>query len=428
MTLKIFLSTIFLMLGQLLAAQKITSITIEQCYSLAVSNSPMYQQKALTIRAGNLTEKNLNLRWLPQLDINAQATYQSAVTSFPIKIPNVTIEELDKDQYKGTLELVQPVYDGGVIAGQKKLQRISTETEAQKVEVDLYQLKSNINNYYFTALLMDQNILLMNLVKQDLHNSLKTVTAQVLNGIATKSNEDLLNAELLKTEQQVIEFNAVKKQAIQNLAILAGADFDERIVLTTPISGYKIIDTLITRPELKLYDFQQQSFQLQSKLINAKTNPKFSFFANGGYGKPGLNQLKNQFQWFYLTGVKLNIPVMSRITQQKDKAVLKIQEQVVAKQKENFLKNNQQLLVRQKSEIEKYDQLVLSDSAIIVLRTRIKENAFIKLSNGIITTDDYIRELNAENQARLNQKLHEVSLLQAKYNYKIITGEQSSLQ
>ena len=420
---KISLLILGLLAGSLLQAQHITSVSLEECYQLAVRNSPLYQQKVLTIAAGNMTEKNLNLKWLPQVDINAQASYQSAVTSLPIKLPNVTIEELDKDQYKGTIELVQPVYDGGVIAGQKRLQKITTQAEAQKVEVDLYQLRTTINGYYFTALLMDQNIQLMGLVKQDLSNSIKTVAAQVTNGTATKSNGDLLNAELLKTEQQVIEFNSVKKQSMQLLALLTAAGIDESTVLSPPVSGYDINDTVVKRPELNLFDFQQQSFRQQSKLINARANPRLSFFANGGYGKPGLNQLKNEFDWFYITGVRMSIPLMSRVTGQKDKSVLKIQEQVVIKQKENFLINNRQLMVRQKGEIEKYRQLVQTDSSIIALRTSIKENAFVKLSNGIITTDDYIREVNAENQARLNQNLHAVSLLQAQYNYKFIKGE-----
>jgi len=419
----ILLSIIFLLGSQLLSAQNNATVTLAQCYDLANKNSPLYQQKALATAAGNLTEKNLHLKWLPQLDINVQATYQSAVTSLPLKLPNVTIEELDKDQYKGTLELVQAVFDGGVIANQKKLQNNYTRADAQKVEVDLYQLKSTINSYYFTALLMDQHLAIMTLVKQDLSNSLKTVAAQVLNGVATKSNEDLLNAELLKTDQQVIESISVKKQAIENLSILTGINIDEQTLLIKPVASYSINEPLVTRPELKLFDFQQQAIQLQSKLIHAKNNPKLSFFANGGYGKPGLNQLKNEFQWFYLSGVKLNIPLMSRFTQQQDKAVLKLQEQVVVTQKENFLKNNRQLMVKQKNEIEKFKQLVASDSAIIALRTRIKENAFTKLSNGIITTNDYIRELNAESQAILNQKVHEMSLLQSQYNYRIIIGE-----
>jgi outer membrane protein TolC len=420
---QILLLIIFLSAHQLLNAQHLNEVTIEQCYGLAAANSPLYQQKALTIAAGNKTEKNLNLKWLPQLDVNAQATYQSDVTSLPIKLPNLTIESLDKDQYKGTLDLVQPVFDGGLIAGQKKLQRITTQTEAQRVEVDLYQLKTTINNYYFTALLMAENIQLMTLVEQNLNNSLKIVAAQVSNGVAIKSNADVLKAELLKTAQQKTEFESAKKEAVEMLAIITGADVDESTLLTKPLTSNKNADTIVARPELKLFDFQQQSIQVQSKLITAKTNPRLSLFADGGYGKPGLNQLKNSFQWFYISGVRLNIPIMSHITQQKDKDVLKIQQQVVNKQRDNFLKNNQQLLVRQKGEIDKYNQLVQSDSAIINLRTSIRENAALQLSNGIITSNDFIREQNAESQAMLNQKLHEVSLLQAQYNYKIITGE-----
>lgn len=420
---KLQFSIILLLVSRELPAQPISALTLEQCYSLAASNSPMYQQKALTIAAGNKLEKNVGLNWLPRLDIGAQATYQSDVTSVPIKVPNITIEELDKDQYKATLELVQPVFDGGIIAGQKKLQQINTATEAQKVAVDLYQLRSNINNFYFNALLMDQNMAVTKLIQEDLNNSIQTVAAQVSNGIATKSNADMLKAELLKTAQRMIDFRSFKKQALEILAILTGAEINEQTIITKPSASINMKDTVVKRPELKLFDFQQQNFQQQSKLINAKTSPKLSLFANGGYGKPGLNMLRNEFQWFYLTGLKINFPLMSRITQHNDMAVLKIQEQVVGKQRENFLINNRQLLTRQKNEIERYQQLMSTDAEIIALRKSIKENAYVKLSNGIITTSDYIVELNSENQAMLGQKLHEVGLLEAYYNYKIIKGE-----
>lgn len=404
-------------------AQKTDSLTIEQCFLLAVNNSPLSQQKTLTITAGNLTEKNLSLKWLPQLDVNAQATYQSAVTSLPIKLPNVAIEELDKDQYKATLDLVQPIFDGGIIAGQKRLQKITTETEIQRVEIDLYQLKSKVSAYYFTALLMNENIEIMRLVKQDLQNVLKKVAAQVTYGTATKSNEDMLNAELLKTEQREIEYFSTRKAAIQMLQIVTGIAIDENTSIIKPAENTDIKNPAINRPELKLFDYQRQTISLQSNLIKARVNPKFSLFADGGYGKPGLNLLKNEFQWFYLTGVKVNIPIMGRITQQKDRDVLKVQEQIILKQKDNFLKNNQQLLIQQKNEIDKYRQLMATDNTIVFLRRRIKENALVKLSNGIITSSDYITELNAENQAMLGQKLHEVQLFQAQYNYKIISGQ-----
>jgi outer membrane protein TolC len=422
MNYKFILVCSFLVLSKMICAQDKTVLTLEQCYAFVAGNSPLAKQKALTVIAGNMAEKNQNLKWLPQIDLNAQASYQSAVTSFPVKLPNVTVDELSKDQYRGTLEIIQPVYDGGLISGQKKLQHITTSIESQKVEVDLYQLKLKVNGYFFTALLMDENTALMNLVKEDLNNAIKKVSAQAVNGIATNSNVDVLKAEFLKTSQKVIEFNAVKKEAVQMLEILTGTVIPLNTSFERPGKPDDVSATTIMRPEIKLFDFQKQQLQQQTKLIASKSNPKLSFFANGGYGRPGLNMLKNEFQWFYTGAVKLSIPITNQFTKQKEKNVLKLQEQVVEKQKENFLVNNRQLLVQQKNEVEKFEELASVDVEIVALRKKIKENASFKLANGIITSTDYITELNAENQSVLNLKLHEIQYLQAQCNYKLILG------
>ena len=404
-------------------AQDGQRITLEQCYTWASTNSPLAQQKSLTITAGNMAEKNQNLKWLPQVDVNAQATYQSAVTSFPVKLPNVTVDELSKDQYKATLEMIQPIYDGGIISGQRKLQHIYSDIESQRVEVDLYQLQSRVNSYFFTALLMDENIALMKIVQQDLDNNIKKILAQVANGIATKSNADVLKAEMLKADQKIIEFRSVRKSAVEMLAILTGTAIAENSSFVKPANASAGGEEIVNRPELKLFDLQRNQFQQQSKLMSARSNPKLSLFANGGYGRPGLNQLKNEFQWFYIGGIKLSIPIMSHFTQQREKAVIKVQEQIVEKQKENFLNTNKQLLIQQKNEIEKYQQLIYTDKEIVELRAKVKNTAAFKLENGIITSSDYVTELNAENQAMLNQQLHEIQLLQSQYNYKLITGK-----
>lgn len=406
-----------------LTAQDKPTLTLEQCYGFASSNSPLAQQKALTLVAGKMSEKNQNLKWLPDISLNGQATYQSEVTSLPVKLPGVNVEDLSRDQYKGTLEIVQPIYDGGIISNQKKLQNISTNIESQKVEVDLYQLKSKVNSYFFTALLMDENIALMKIVQENLNNNIKKVSAQAANGIATNSNVDVLKAEQLKTAQNIIEFTAVKKGAVEMLEVLTGTAIDENTSFVRPANAGEDAESVNLRPELKLFDFQKQQFQQQGKLINAKANPKFSFFTNGGYGRPGLNQLKNEFQWYYIGGVKLTVPLTAQFTKQKEKNVMKIQELIVDKQKENFLSTNKQLRIQQKNEVEKYRQLVATDAEIVALRTKIKENASFKLANGIITSSDYVTELNAESQAMLSQKLHEIQWLQAQYNYQLLTGK-----
>jgi outer membrane protein TolC len=414
--------TAWLLAACSVSAQSARTLTLEQCYDLLAKTSPLAQQKALTITAGNLAEKNLNLKWLPQADLNGQATYQSDVTSVPIKLPNLAIDEPSKDQYKGTLDLVQPVFDGGVTGTQKKIQRATTNIESQKVEVDLYQLRSRVNTYFFTALLMDENIRIMELTKADLENNIRKVSAQAANGIATNSNVDVLKAELLKVSQRIIEYQANRKSAIEMLEVLTGSPIDTHASFVKP-AMLADKDETISRPELKLFDYQKQQFRLQSRLIQAKANPKVSLFGTGGYGRPALNMLKNEFQWYYLGGVKLSIPITGQFTRQREMKVMRMQEQIVEKQREAFLSNNRQLQVQQKNELEKYGQLIGSDAEIVGLRTKIKENASVRLANGIITSSDYITELNAENQAMLAQKLHEVQWLQAQYNYKLIIGK-----
>ncbi|HNJ94217.1 MAG TPA: TolC family protein [Ferruginibacter sp.] len=414
--------TAWLLAACSVSAQSARTLTLEQCYDLLAKTSPLAQQKALTITAGNLAEKNLNLKWLPQADLNGQATYQSDVTSVPIKLPNLAIDEPSKDQYKGTLDLVQPVFDGGVTGTQKKIQRATTNIESQKVEVDLYQLRSRVNTYFFTALLMDENIRIMELTKADLENNIRKVSAQATNGIATNSNVDVLKAELLKVSQRIIEYQANRKSAIEMLEVLTGSPIDAHASFVKP-AMLADKDETISRPELKLFDYQKQQFRLQSRLIQAKANPKVSLFGTGGYGRPALNMLKNEFQWYYLGGVKLSIPITGQFTRQREMKVMRMQEQIVEKQREAFLSNNRQLQVQQKNELEKYGQLIGSDAEIVGLRTKIKENASVRLANGIITSSDYITELNAENQAMLAQKLHEVQWLQAQYNYKLIIGK-----
>lgn len=416
------LFAVWLMTGTNSMAQSAGAITLEQCYELLTKTSALAQQKALTILAGNLAEKNQDLKWLPQADLNAQATYQSDVTSVPIKIPNLTIDEPGRDQYKGAVDLVQPLFDGGVIGTQKKLQHAATDIESQRLEVDLYQLRSKVNQYFFTALLMEENIRIMELTKADLDNNIRKVTAQAASGIATNSNVDVLKVELLKASQRIAEYQSYRKSAVEMLEILTGSAIPLNTVFVKP-AALTENDAAITRPELKLFDYQKQQFRLQSKLINAKSNPRLSIFGTGGYGRPALNMLKNEFQWYYLGGVKLSIPITGQFTKQHDIKLLRIQEQIVDKQKEQFLNNSRQLQVQQQNEVERYKQMISSDSEIVMLRTRIKNNAAVRLSNGIITSGDYITELDAENLALLAQKMHEIQWLQAQYNYKLITGK-----
>jgi outer membrane protein TolC len=316
------------------------------------------------------------------------------------------------------------IYDGGVTKEQKVLQQLSASVEDQKVEVELYKLKERINQIYLSVLYLNEQLNQADLVKSDIQTGIKRVDAQVQNGVAFKSNLNMMKAELLKTDQRAIEIKTSKKGLIDALAIFLNQPLNENLELEKPAMIATNTDGEIVRPELKLYREQTKLIGQQSKLITAKNLPKASLFVQGGYGKPGLNLLKNGFDTYYIGGVRLNWSLGGLYTKKKEKELVEVNKKIVDIQKETFVLNTNSQLKQQQSEIDKLKQLVTSDNEIIGLRKNVTDAAKAQLENGVITANDYLKEVNAEDQARQSLITHEVQLLQAQINYQTISGKQ----
>ncbi len=415
---------IFVFIPGALAAQE-SQLTLDDAYTQAQMNYPVIKQKDLVRQTAELNISNLSKGNLPQLSFNGQASYQSDVTKVSVPVSGIKIPTPQKDQYKITADISQVLFDGGTIKEQKVMQQLNAGVEEQKVEVELYKLKERINQIYLGILYLDEQLKQLDLVKQDIQIGMKRVEAQVNNGVAFKSNLNVLKAELLKTNQRVIEIRASRKGYVETLGLFLNKTLDENIVLEKPAEQkVSAINDSIQRPELKLYNNEIKLYEQQNKVIQSKNLPKASLFFQGGYGRPGLNMLDNQFDLFYISGVKLNWPVSNLYTKKKEKQLVKVNQQIVDTKKETFLLNTNTQLKQQQSDIEKLEQLIATDKEIIEIRASVKDAARAQLENGVITANDYLREINAEDQARQALITHELQLLQATINYKTISGNQ----
>src|ERR1700754_3186107 len=125
-------------------AQDQGRLNLDQAYTEARNNYPAIRQKDLVKKTAGLNIDNLSKAFLPQLQLNGQASYQSDVTKINIPIPGITVPALAKDQYKITADLSQTIYDGGTIKAQKEWQELNAGVEDSRAEVELYQLKERI--------------------------------------------------------------------------------------------------------------------------------------------------------------------------------------------------------------------------------------------------------------------------------------------
>lgn len=414
---------LILLFPAVVSAQELNRLDLQQAYDLSQKNYPVIKQKDLIRQTTAINIENLQKGFLPQVTISGQATYQSDVTKIDVSFPGFSFTPPDKDQYKLVADVNQLIYDGGITKEQKVLQQLNANVEDQKVEVELYKLKERINQIYLSVLYLDEQLKQVALVKSDINIGIKRVEAQVQNGVAFKSNLNMLKAELLKTDQRTIDIQASRKGLIDALAVFLGQPLNENIVLEKPTAEASITDEIV-RPELKLYSNQTKLVDQQSRLINAKNLPKASLFVQGGYGKPGLNLLKNGFESYYIGGVRINWSLGSLYTKRKEKELVEVNKRSVDIQKETFILNTNSQLKQQVAEISKLQNLIASDNEIITLRKSVTDAAKAQLENGVITANDYLKEVNAEDQARQLLITHQVQLLQAQINYQTISGKQ----
>jgi outer membrane protein TolC len=201
---------------------------------------------------------------------------------------------------------------------------------------------------------------------------------------------------------------------------LIGQELTSSASLQTP--SISELSQEINRPELGLFASQKRSMMIQQEMISTKNIPQLNLFAQGGYGRPALNFLSNNFDLYYIGGLRLNWNISRFYTSSREKELLNVNQRAVDLQEETFLLNTKITLTQQQSEIAKYLKLMQTDREIITLRERVQVSASSQLEYGTITSNDFLTYINAADQARQNLALHQIQLLLAQSNYQITSG------
>jgi hypothetical protein len=87
-----------------------------------------------------------------------------------------------------------------------------------------------------------------------------------------------------------------------------------------------------------------------------------------------------------------------------------------------FELNVKSAMLSQNAQIKSLQEIITKDNEIIAKREQITKTASAQFENGNLTSTDYLAELNAEMQARLNKKVHEIKLMNAITNYSTTKG------
>jgi outer membrane protein TolC len=418
---KIVIAAVGLLLYFSLSAQEM--ITLETCQEQALANYPLARQQQMLTDENELNIKILNKNYLPQLNLNGQAHYQSDVTKVPVQnIPVLGIEPLAKDWYKINLDVTQVIYDGSATSRQKSVEEADLEINRKELEVELYHLKERINQVYFSVLLLSENINILELHKSTLQAKLKIVQSGVENGTLLESNSDVLKAEIIKVEQSIAEIEINRIAAIKILNEFTGLELTLNTEFEVPVVSVDLDTYTNNRPEYSLFSLQQNKLEISKKLISSRNLPQLSAFGQAGYGRPGYDMLKNQFDDYYMIGARLRWNFWDWNKGRREKEVLDLKSQIIETRQETFDKNIRIELENRMAQIKKTEEMLSRDQQIIELREKISKSASSQLDNNVITSTEYLTEINAESKARLDREVHKIQLIQAKLEYQTTLG------
>ncbi len=406
-------------------AQNDGQLTLAGCQQLARQNYPLLKQKELLQQTNDLTIENISKTYLPAFELNGQATYQSDVLKIPFSIPGQEIPDFPKDHYQVTLDIKETIYDGGISRGHKKAQEASLLTDQQKVEVELYKLRQQVNLIYFAVLLGDKTIDQLNLTRDDLQKKYDQVNVAVKNGASLKSNAEQIKAEILRTDQRITEAVSVKSAYLQSLSLLIKQPLDDATVrLQTPaplpeMPAYSIA----TRPDLLLLQHQQMNLEAMKSLTKTSTTPKAGAFAQLGYGLPGPDPFNTEFAPFFTGGLKISWNIWNWNASSNERQIYTIQQDMINRQIEALDINVKLQSIQQMEEMRKLTTLIAQDQELITLRKSISKTASNQVDNGAITVTDYLTQVNAQYLAEITYNTHELQLIYAQINYLTTIGQ-----
>jgi len=415
----------------LVVASTASAQSLDECRRLAREHYPEIRQYDLIAQTEQYNLSNAARAWIPQVTLSGQATYQSATPTYPevfnaiLQANGIEMAGISRDQYKIAVEVSQHIWDGGKSKADKAIAEAEAEEQRSRVDVSLYDLQSRVDDLYFGILLLDERKAQTEALIEVLASNLARLQTYYKNGVAMQADVDAVEAELLTARQTLVQVESSRASYRRMLEIFIGQPLASEHLERPAMRDLQ--SRTSARPELALFDAQESKLAAQRRAINSSLMPRFSAFAQGYYGYPGLDMFKSMVSSAWtpnaIVGVRMSWNIGAFYTKRNNLEKLNAAEKQIAVQRDVFLFNTQMQTTQEDGEIVRLRQAIADDERIVELRRRVRMAAESQLENGVIDATDLLRKITDETSASLARSTHEIELLQATYKLKTILNQ-----
>ena len=408
----------FFLLAMILLPIAVHALSLNEARSMARDNYPAIRQYRMIEQSRDFTLDNVMKGWLPQISISAGAYGFTDILKSDKKMEQVGMD-MNNFMANASVMIKQSVYDGGQIAARKKVVWAESQVQKQQLDVSMYAINEQVDQLFFSILLLDEQLEQNALLKKDLATSEQTIRSMMIGGIANQTDLDAILVERLKAEQQNESLLASRQSYLRMLGVFVGKDLAAAAeTLEKPAQGY--VRANVNRPELKYYASQNLFLDAQRKQLNTQLRPTVGIFGMGMVHSKMSDMLNNGMM---VAGVSVSWNIGALYTRKNDIRKIEVQRQINDSQREVFLFNNRLQNEEANGAIASLKRQIEKDEEIVRLRENIRGKSDRKVELGTKSVNELVSDINAVSLARAQKAMHEIQLLKEIYRQKNINNE-----
>lgn len=411
----------------LLAAQQAAPM-LDALQDAALARDPRGAQRGLLTAATAERLESLRAERLPQFTLGGTASWQSDVTAVTLGTPGLAPPRPPRERWQATLDAEQLLLDGGRVAARREVERARLAEALAGVSTAQYARRGEVNAAFFSAWLAQQRAAELGTVIADLEARVTQARARVEAGTALPADTARLRAAQLEAEEQREAARAERRAALEVLALLTGVEADGGALvlpeLGASVAAARAADAAARRdrPEFAAFAAQRARIDREMEQTRVENRPRAVAFAQGGVGRPGLNQFATEVDPFATVGVRVEWRPWTWGSAGRAARALAAQRDVVATEEQALAEAVARLVRADLAEIDRLSASLDRDARLVALREQVERAARAQFDEGALTAADYVEARTDLLQAALEQDRHRAELAQAQATYLTTLG------
>lgn len=403
-------------------------LSLGELHDAARQNDPRLRQLELEAEQSELRLRNLEAERRPALTVEGQAQYQSDVVELPFAPPGGgSPPSPPNDTYDASIRVEQTLLDP-MRAAREAAERARLAEAQARIDTALFSLRQDVNEAFFAATSLQEREAQISTAITDLEARLREAGIRVAEGVALPSEAAAIEAALLARRQEALRLRAQRRAALQRLSDVTGRaiDANERLELPELAEAVRAararIDDVRERPEHRQFARARERLESQKDLLAAQEKPRVSAYGRAGYGKPGLNFLSDDFDAYWLGGVRLQWQPWNWGTLERERQILALQQEAIDADEAAFVRAMRRSLQNDLAAIDHLDEVVALDNRIVALRELIDRETTARYEERVATAAELVDKKTDVLEARLVRAAHEVELAQARARILTVLG------